>query len=96
MSFYDSIVIAMDEETKRGFERMAQLIRDVANRLEAHMNERFAHVDERFAHVDQDLADVKNRLERQETRQTAMELQLAGINRSMDQRDRAASEMLTV
>ena len=58
------------------------MIAEVANRLETHMGRRFEMLEQR--------------LDRVENRLTAIETQMVGINRSLDQRDRSASEMLTI
>lgn len=74
----------MDAELKaeldRRFEGMVELIRSVAERLETRMEHGFENLGQKIDRLD--------------TRQAAVEMQLFGINRSLDQRDRSVSELI--
>jgi archaellum component FlaC len=78
----------MDDATlNQRFDSMAELIHQIAERIDEPFAALEGQMNQRFAAIEQ-------RLDRIENRMTAMEFQMAGINRSVDSSDRQFSKIL--
>jgi hypothetical protein len=85
-----------DEELSRRFDSLAELIQNVAERLDARLSAVENRISSLETSVESRLSAIEGHLERIDTRLGALEFAVFGLQRGMDRLDKTQREMLVV